>query len=178
MNLPLPNSYWVLPGSLLAGEYPSADTPTDTRLRLRHLLRAGINAFVDLTELGERTEYRSLLPGHVHYLRSPIIDTRVPVSLTQMRAIQVHLRAMLAGGRKVYVHCRAGIGRTGTVVGCYLAEQGLEGDEALKQLNQLWRQSARSSTWPKVPQTPEQAEYILHWARQRRRDSQSAQSGR
>ena len=66
-----------------------------------------------------------------------------------MRAIQTHLQAMLARGRRrSYVHCRAGIGRTGTVIGCYLAEQGLEGAEALRQLNQLWRQSARSASWP------------------------------
>jgi protein-tyrosine phosphatase len=178
MNRPLPNSYWVLPGILLAGEYPCAEHPAETRLRLRLLLRAGIDSFVDLTEAGERPEYRSLLPGHVHYLRRPIIDTRVPLDLAEMRAIQMHLRAMLAGGRKIYVHCRAGIGRTGTVIGCYLAEQGLDGAEALKQLNQLWRQSARSSTWPKIPQNSEQAEFIRLWARQRQSDSQPARETR
>ena len=164
---PLPNSYWVLPGSLLAGEYPYGDTPESTRLRLRLLMRAGIDAFVDLTRVGERADYRSLLPSRVHYLRSPIIDMQVPADLGQMRAIQMHLKAMLAGGHRVYVHCRAGIGRTGTVMGCFLIEQGLDGPAALKQLNQLWRQSERSSSWPEVPQTPEQVEYVLRWARQR-----------
>jgi protein-tyrosine phosphatase len=167
MNRPLPNSYWVVPGSLLAGEHPAGDAPPEARQRLKLLVRAGIDAFIDLTQVGERLDYRPLLPGHVHYLRSPIIDTHVPVDPAEMRAIQMHIKAMLAGKRKLYVHCRAGIGRTGTVIGCYLAEQGLDGAEALKQLNRLWRQSARSSSWPKVPQTPEQADYILQWARRR-----------
>ena len=164
---PLPNSYWVVPGRLLAGEYPVGEAPEATQARIRLILRAGIDAFVDLTQIGERPEYRSLLPARVHYLRSAIIDTQIPADSAQMRAIQVHLRAMLAGGRRVYVHCRAGIGRTGTVIGCYLAEQGLDGPEALRELNRLWRQSERSTSWPAVPQTMEQAEFILNWARQR-----------
>jgi len=49
-------------------------------------------------------------------------------------------------------------------VGCFLADSGLDGKAALKELNRLWRQSARSEAWPKVPQTPEQAEYITRWA--------------
>jgi hypothetical protein len=167
MHRPLENSYWVRPGSLLAGEYPSGDDPAETQRRLRRLLQAGIDTFVDLTHPGELPEYRSLLPPHVHYLRSSIPDAQIPADAAQMRAIQAHLHDTLARGRRVYVHCRAGIGRTGTVIGCYLAEQGLEGGQALRQLNQLWRQSARSAYWPAVPQTAEQTEFILRWARER-----------
>jgi len=163
MRRPLANSYWVLPGTLLAGEYPSGDEPAATQKRLRRLLEAGIDTFIDLTQAGERREYQTLLPPHVRYLRSGITDTKVPAELRQMRAIQTHLQAALAEGRRVYVHCRAGIGRTGTVIGCYLTEQGLDGAAAIAQLNVLWRQSARSASWPQVPQTPEQAEFILRW---------------
>ena len=75
---PLPNSYWVVPGKLLAGEYPSGELPQPTRARVRLMLRAGIDAFLDLTQIGERPEYRSLLPARVHYLRSAIVDTQIP----------------------------------------------------------------------------------------------------
>ena len=49
------------------------------------------------------------------------------------------------------------------MVGCYLVETGLGGKEALKQLNVLWRQCARSHDWPEVPQTTAQADYIEAW---------------
>jgi hypothetical protein len=31
----------------------------------------------------------------------------------------------------------------------------------------MWRQSARSRSWPQVPQTSEQADYIRHWPKLR-----------
>jgi ADP-ribosylglycohydrolase len=167
MERPLPNTYWVLPGSLLAGEYPYGSAPEDTLVRLQRLLAAGIDTFIDLTHSGERPEYSALLPPQVDYWRSPIYDSSVPAEAAHMRDIQARLQSALAVGRRVYLHCRAGIGRTGMVVGCYLVEQGLDGDAALQQLNSLWQQSARSLSWPQVPQTQEQAEFIRDWARHR-----------
>ena len=164
MRRPLKNSYWVLPGNLLAGEYPYGDSPAKARARLRRLLAAGVNTFIDLTLPGELPEYQSLLPSEVKYLRYPIQDAAVPDDAQQMHTIQAHLQAALAAGRRVYVHCRAGVGRTGTVIGCYLAEQGLDGAAALQQLNRLWKQSGRALTWPEVPQTHEQAQFIRSWA--------------
>jgi ADP-ribosylglycohydrolase len=171
---PLTNSYWVLPGRLLAGEYPYGQSLAEAQERVQQLLAAGIDAFVDLTQPGELPEYRSLLPSNVQYMRSPISDAQVPTDVAQMRAIQSHLQAALAVGRRIYVHCRAGIGRTGTVMGCYLAEQGVDGAEALRQLNVMWRQSARSAAWPELPQTPEQATFIVRWPRHRQPSAEAA----
>jgi hypothetical protein len=148
---------------VLAGEYPAGIDDTSTRTRLERLLLAGIDSFIDLTEDGELPPYRHLLPRHVEYLRSAIVDTRVPNNVSQTRELLAALNAALARRRGVYVHCRAGIGRTGLIVGCFLAEQEGNGKTALKTLNQLWRQSERAAAWPQVPQTAEQADYIRHW---------------
>ena len=171
MQRPLANSYWVWPGRLLAGEYPSGrEIPHSYagRARLKQLLDAGISRIVDLTEEGECPAYDQLLPPSVLHLRRTIPDTEVPRHPSLMRAIQEDLALALAGGENVYVHCRAGIGRTGTVAGCFLVEQGLDGDDALRELNALWTlQCARAASWPEVPQTPEQANYVRMWIPQR-----------
>jgi hypothetical protein len=178
MNSPLANSYWVVPGRLLAGEHPYGRDEADARGRLKLLRAAGINYFIDLTHPHEMPAYRHLLPADTRYLQSPIADIEVPRDVAQMRDIQKRIRAALIFGRCVYVHCRAGIGRTGTVAGCYLAETGLDGKAALKELNFLWRQSARAKTWPKVPQTPDQANYIVDWPRHRMKQENSRASVR
>ena len=124
---PIPRSYWVVPGRLLAGEYPLE--------RLEQLLAAGVNTFIDLTQPRENESYRQLLPQEVQYLNKPIPDHDVPKKHAHMHDIQAALADALAADRCVYVHCRAGIGRTGTVIGCHLVEQGLTGEAAFAELN-------------------------------------------
>ncbi|MFO1399607.1 MAG: ADP-ribosylglycohydrolase family protein [Steroidobacteraceae bacterium] len=164
MDRPLPNSYWVLPGRFLAGEYPAGGGRRGTEERIGELLAAGIDLFLDLTEAGECPAYDELLPGNVDYLRRSIPDHDVPREPGHMREIQDDIARALSGGRRIYLHCRAGIGRTGTAVGCFLVEQGSGGEQALAELNQLWKQSARSGSWLEVPQTPEQHDFVRSWS--------------
>lgn len=164
-SLPLPNCYWVLPGRLLAGEHPGGSTQSSTGTRLRRLLEAGVNSFVDLTGPDEVAPYDRQLPVGVHYLRSAITDHGVPDEPLRMAALLDYLAEALRAGRVIYLHCRAGIGRTGTVAGCLLVEQGRSGDAALAELNRLWQRSERSALWPWIPETPEQTEYVRGWAR-------------
>lgn len=165
---PLPNSYWVEPGRVLAGEYPAGASEEATIERLQRLLDAGIDCFIDLTEPGEREDYERLLPGPhardpVVYLRKPIPDHGLPGSLEQMQDIVDELDAALGDGRRVYLHCHAGIGRTNLVAGCWLASKGSTGAAALARLNQRWQGSARSRSWPTVPETLAQSDFIRDW---------------
>jgi hypothetical protein len=136
MDRPLANSYWVVPGKLLAGEHPAGrvELPNGgSRVRALELVAAGISCFVDLTEEGECVDYQRMLPPSVTYLRRSIRDQQVPRRVAHMRRIQDEIASALAAGHKVYVHCRAGIGRTGTVAGCFLVEQGRDGEQALSE---------------------------------------------
>jgi ADP-ribosylglycohydrolase len=168
--LPLPNSYWVLPGHLLAGEYPGARTPEATRARLARLTAAGVRCFIDLTGPGELEPYEGLLPLDTDYFRRPIPDHGVPESAAHMSDILECLRQALRSRRVVYLHCRAGIGRTALVAGCLLAEQGLGAAEALAELNRRWQLSGRSRDWPQVPETGPQIEYVRGWAQRAEHD--------
>lgn len=161
---PFANSYWVEPGRLLAGEYPGGRTPEETRERIGRLLAAGVDFFLDLTGPDELEAYDLALPDAVAYVHKPIPDHDVPRERGHMSEILEFLAGALADGRCVYVHCRAGIGRTGMTVGCHLVERGLDPEAALARLNELWRQSARSQAWPSVPETPEQVEFVRAWS--------------
>ncbi len=162
--LPLANCYWVVPGRLLAGEYPGGASPEATRERLRRLTEAGIAGFIDLTQPGELASYEAELPAGVAYVRKPIPDHGLPEERSHMAGILDSVRKALGSPHPVYLHCRAGIGRTGMVAGCLLAEQGLGGEGALAELNRLWQQSARSELWPSIPETDAQVEYVRRWA--------------
>ena len=164
---PLPNSYWVYPGQLLAGEYPGAPRIDLARKRVERLLDAGINFFVDLTMPDELPPYSPELPMSAEHMRMPIFDHDVPMKPEEMVEILRTIKRALEADKRVYVHCRAGIGRTGTVIGCLLADTGISGDDALYELNRLWQQCARSRSWPAVPETDAQVEYVRRWDAQR-----------
>jgi ADP-ribosyl-[dinitrogen reductase] hydrolase len=161
--LPLRHCYWVVPGLLLAGEHPDGASRDKTKDRLKKLLAAGIECFVDLTKPTELPRYDTLLPFYVEYTRKAIKDHGLPASRDQMIEILELVGNSMRAGRPVYVHCRAGIGRTGTVIGCLLVERGLSGEGALDELNRLWQQSKRSKTWEFVPETEAQTHYIRDW---------------
>jgi ADP-ribosyl-[dinitrogen reductase] hydrolase len=176
---PLPNSYWVVPGLLLAGEHPSGFNPEATRHRVGQLLAAGIECFLDLTHPTEIESYDRALPLHIEYLRKPIRDHGLPERREHMMEILDCLHDALRSARPAYVHCRAGIGRTGMVIGCLLVERGLSGEQALDELARLWQQCQRSQFWPSVPETEAQTEYVRQWVRRiRRAPDRDAKAGR
>ena len=175
-NHPTPNSYWVLPDRFAAGEYPGGKDDHEARDNLRILLGARFNHFINLTEDGERTNVGNLKPYAkiaeeearglgltVRHERHPIVDVRVPRSPKQMARILDAIDNALNDGSVVYVHCRGGVGRTGTVVGCWLVRSGLTGDAALRQIAQWWQGMAIVHKYPKSPETPEQEEYVRNW---------------
>jgi protein-tyrosine phosphatase len=111
ISLPIPDSYWVEPGRLLAGEYPGARSRYEARQKLARFLRAGITYFVDLTEDGELAPYGDLLAeeaaavdAKVTHYRAPIPDLGTPAE-AQVVDILDRIDAAIAVGRRVYVHC-------------------------------------------------------------------------
>ena len=163
LNSPISDCYWVHPGQLLAGEYPR-DWDDDTS---RH--KAGVVFFLDLTEAGEYglRPYRPLFreeavaPGQaVDHCRMPIRDMDTPTPQEMVRILDT-IDAQLAEGHTVYVHCFGGIGRTGTVVGCYLVRHGKSGREALDEIESLRRDVP--AAWQRSPETEMQRQMVRAW---------------
>ena len=167
---PIDASYWVVPGRLLVGEHPGSRSRAQSMERVRQFLEAGVTCFIDLTEPGEMPGYEMLLPfetpagRRIEYLREPIIDHGVPADRETMGRIVAMIDGALETDHCVYVHCRAGIGRSALAAGCWLAQRdGVGGDAALAQLAELWQQCAQSRSWRSVPETPEQAAFVRTW---------------
>lgn len=160
MERPFPETYWVVTHKLLAGPYPGSRVAARAAERVSKFLDAGVTYFLDLTEVGELPPYRPLLMGKAAYRRIPIADFDVPAHRTMRQILDVIDRRVLTGD-VVYVHCRAGLGRTGTVVGCYLVRHGLSGDAALREIRRL-RQTTSFPGDPS-PETRVQRRFVLAW---------------
>lgn len=141
------NYYWVLPEQLIAGQYPQTANSADARRNINYLMELGVTFFLDLTEEGEKglypyslvvKEIAKTLGVSAHYQRVPIVDFGTPTIQIMKQALR-YISSALDRGQLVYVHCFAGIGRTGTVIGCYLVEKGFSGGESLKELVRLQR---------------------------------------
>ena len=160
---PDPNTYWVRPGRFLAGEYPGAPDAMDARERIAAFLEAGITTFIDLTEAHELAPYEALLPSSVEYRRMSIRDAGVPHARSHMTEILDAIDDALARGRNVYVHCWGGIGRTGTVVACWLRRHGRSGEEALAELADFWQTVGKRYRAPNTPETSGQVAWVHGW---------------
>ena len=69
----------------------------------------------------------------------------------------------LARGRVVYVHCWGGIGRTGTVVACWLRRHGRTGEQALAELAGFWTNMQKRHRAPRSPETAGQVAWVHAW---------------
>lgn len=147
-------------GHAAGGEYPRAKEEQSAPTKLDALLEAGVAAFIDLTEPDELLPYDHWLKGQTHE-RFPIADVWVPETVVCEQALNA-IDSHLAAGRITYVHCWGGVGRTGVVIGCWLARHGSGGADGLAQLRRLW-ESCPKSACRESPETPAQERFVLGW---------------
>ena len=142
----------IAPGRLIAGRHPCAWGPEPAPAEVAELLASGVTLFLDLTQDGELEPYAHLVTPPARHVRIPIRDFSVPTPAVLESALD-EIDAELAGGGLVYVHCWAGCGRTGVVVGSWLVRHGMTPHEALALIAE--------TRGPGCPQTLEQRLVVL-----------------
>lgn len=122
----------------------------------------GAKAVISLMEMQEHDELGiEDLPEKIwglgmDWIHLPIADQRAPdeIFLRRWQIFGKRIVRMLAGGEGVFIHCKGGLGRTGTIAACLLIESGMTSEAAIDTVRR-----ARSGTI----ETVEQERFVLEY---------------
>jgi hypothetical protein len=174
-SVPFNRSYWVVPAKLMAGCYPGAPYKAQAHQNLKGLLAHGIRHVISLMAPDELNWDGTPFASYEYHMRSiaarmgvtvsfdrmPIKDMNIPGRIEMIQILD-RIDQCIEEDKAVYVHCWGGRGRTGTVVGCYLARHGFASGQTV-----LWRiQDLRKNTEDHTESSPEtglQRDMVVSW---------------
>ena len=174
--VPLERCYWVVDNLLLAGAYPGHPKSHAHAKRISGLWEAGMRTFINLTEEDETNnsgqafvryddvlrELAARSSDRIAHLRFPVPDTKITTP-DRMRSILDAIDLSIEKKIPVYVHCFGGMGRTGTVICCWLLRHGLASkDNVLSLLTTLRQADLQRASWP-APENKAQCQFVLDW---------------
>jgi atypical dual specificity phosphatase len=119
---------WLEPGRLLACAYPHRESA------LAALAKQGVTVLVNLHE---RAHAPARLSRHrMKEVHLPVQDFTAP-AMEQLTQGVAEIERAIAAGQTVAVHCGGGLGRTGTLLACYLTDRGRAPADAIAEIRRL-----------------------------------------
>lgn len=146
---PTSNSNWIINNVLLGGGVPQTQGDVEA------LVQAGIDTIVCLQTPSETKECKLDLSAFERYT-FPIVDGRTANDDALVKWCHAIID-LLYRGRKVYLHCYGGHGRTGTMAACVLQLLGMKATEALQYIDLVHSTRLKGHCVPS-PTTKEQIE--------------------
>ena len=136
-------------------------------LNLGELSRVGVKVIVSLAawdefllDLSQREWLQEELERRFTHYVFPVGDGQVPTRELAHEILDT-IDMQLSHNHRVYVHCCGGRGRTGTIVGCWLARHGCgSGQEVLDAITALRRSALLDGS---SPETEEQRFLVTSW---------------
>ena len=121
----LPNFSWMIESRLAGASYPHSEDA------IALLQKLGVQALLSLSEEALPTEFSRKYKLQIEHL--PLADFTAPTLEQVERALAI-IDGFLGHDLPVAVHCGAGLGRTGTILACYLVSQGSSARNAIGQV--------------------------------------------
>lgn len=141
--------HWILPGQLAGCAEPGVSAPLDYDLDL--LGRVGVTWLLTLTETD--LDQDALRAAKLRNLHVPVPDREAPTIL-QAYMLARRIQLFLDQGDVLAVHCKAGIGRTGTVLAAWMIREGgltaAESIARLRRINPMYVQSEEQERFLKA----------------------------
>jgi protein-tyrosine phosphatase len=104
-------------------------------------------------ELGLLREAEVIRGSGLEFWNFPIPDLGVPASRETATKFLEKLHQLLLAGKKIAIHCRGSIGRSGLVASSMLVMSGLDSSQAFSQVSAVRGFSA--------PETSEQRDWVI-----------------